>query len=120
LCPGLIIFSGGKLQHPLGQQGIREHLLQLGVLLLQLLEPPGLVEVHLAELALPAVEGYVRYIKLLARLRDTAALIGIPEDPDLLLRGESFPFHGLGSFRLGPRPTHHPVQQRRVTSQSFC
>lgn len=42
------------------------------------------------------MEGHAREVKLLAGRRDTDALGGLPEDPDLLLHGELFVLHGLG------------------------
>ena len=58
--PGLEFFFAYKLQHPILQQRFGEHLLELAVLPLQLLEPPGVVDFHLPELSLPAMEADLR------------------------------------------------------------
>ena len=49
LCSGLSIFCVHRLQHAVPQQRVREHLLQLRVLPLQLLHPFDLVDVELSE-----------------------------------------------------------------------
>jgi hypothetical protein len=72
---------------------------------LQLLELLGLVELHHAKLALPTVEGLFADAVLLAHAYDGAAgLVSLAQYADLLLRGISFAFHGLGPFWI-PRLT---------------
>jgi hypothetical protein len=90
LCPGLIIFFAHVLQHPLGQQGLRQHLLQLGVLPFQCLQTLRLVEVHLPELLLPTMERDLGDVLLPAQFHEVLAAIGLPQNADLVLRRISF------------------------------
>jgi hypothetical protein len=83
--PRAHIFFDDILQNPLREQGLRQQLLQLRVLLFELLQPSGLVEIHLTELLLPTVEGNFGDVLLLADLHDAFAAVGGPQNVDLVL-----------------------------------
>ena len=68
------------------------------VLLLELLEPLGLVDVHHAELLAPAVEGLLADAVLADHLRDALARLRLAQDADPLLGRVAFAFHFLGPF----------------------
>jgi len=97
--------------------GHRALFLQLGILLLQRVAPLGFVEVLSGVLTLLPVEGRVRNAERLARLLAAAALIGVLQDPEPVLRGEALACHGPGAFRFGSRRTHRPVRKRRTMSR---
>ncbi len=61
------------MQDGLVQLGVGQQPRESGVLLLQVLEPPGLVHLHTALLALPAVVGVLGDREILADLGDGRA-----------------------------------------------
>ena len=101
LCPGRTIFFERALQNTLSQHGDGEHLLDLGIFPLQFLQPPSLVEVHLAELLLPTVERHPGDILLPADVHDARTRVRVPQYADILLCRVAFNFHGLWPF-IGP------------------
>ena len=70
-----------------------------GLLVQQLHAPLGLIDLHHAELALPAMEGLLAYLLFPAHVQDR--LVGslrLPQDADLLLGSIPFAFHCMGPF----------------------
>jgi len=65
---GLRVFFDDDLEDALLQQPVGQHLLELLVLLLELLQPPDVRVGHHPELLLPAVERLRRDVQLLADL----------------------------------------------------
>ena len=63
---------------PVLEQRLRQHLLELCVLPLQVLQPPGLVHLHVPELLLPPVERRLRDVRLPADLLDRLEAILVP------------------------------------------
>jgi len=102
LCSGLTIFCVDRLQHPVLQQRVGEHLFELTVLSLQFLQALRLVGVHHPKLTLPAVERDFGDVPVLADLDDVFAAVGFPQNADLFLGRVSFAFHDLGSFLRAP------------------
>jgi len=91
--PGLQLFFAYELQDPVLEQRLRQHLLKFGILPLKLLEPLGLVDLHLPKLLLPPVECHFRDVLLSAYFRDRIAAIRLPKDPDLILCRVFLAFH---------------------------
>src|SRR5574343_1365785 len=76
-----------QIQVRLGQQ-----VLELGVLRLQLAQPPRLRDIHATELGAPLVERGVREAALAADLSHRHAGLGLLEEPDDLFLSElAFP-----------------------------
>jgi hypothetical protein len=98
LCAGLTIFFERVLQDLFRQHRLGQHLLELRVLPLQFLQPPGLVQVHVPKLLPPTVERHVRDVLLPADFHDALPAVHFPQDADFLLRAITFPFHDLGPF----------------------
>ena len=64
---------------------VGEHPLEPGVLLLKLLELLGLIDLHHAELLLPAMEGLLADLLLAADVQDRlVASFSLPQNADLL------------------------------------
>jgi hypothetical protein len=98
--PGSQFFFQGILRDPFCQHRIRQHLFQLRVLSLQLLQLLGFVHLHVRELFLPTVNRHVRDVLLPADFHDAFPCVRFPYDADLVLRAIAFSFHSLNSFLL--------------------
>lgn len=94
---GLGVSPGGLLQDQLIQRQVGDRPPQAGVLLLQLLQPLGLIHLQPVVLLPPAVVGLLSHPQRPAHLPYTAALrqghLGFPEFVDDLLDGMLLPGH---------------------------
>ena len=96
--PGSEVSLGEVLEHGLLQLGLRQKLLEPGILLLQLSQPSGFLGLHPAVLLPPAVVGRLRHLDDAADVGDGLALgdqlLGGLELADDLLRCVPGAFHG--------------------------
>jgi len=84
--------------------------LEPSILLLKLFGLHGLVDLHPAELLLPAVEGLLAYLLLATDVHDRLpASISLPKNADLLFYRVSFAFHCTGPS-YSPRLTIQAAQ----------
>jgi len=118
LFPGPTIFGVDRLQPPVLQQRVRQHLLQLAVLALEFLQPLRLVHLYHPKLALPSMERHLRDVTLPADLDDAFATVGLPQYANDLLRRVSFAFYESGSLSTGPRLSRPADDFAAVTSSS--
>src|SRR6185437_6856396 len=95
----LPFFSGDLLEDVDLEVSVRDHLLQPAVFLLELPEPFHVARLQAAEVFAPGVDRLRAHTVLLRHLRDRF-LVGLPQDRDHLLVGESRLLHGSLS---GPR-----------------
>ena len=99
--PGLQFFFAHRLQHPVLQQRLRQHLLEFTVLAFQFLQPPSIVDFELPELLLPAMKAHLREVVFPTDFKDRFARVRLPQDANLLFGRIPFAFHS-GSFLLAP------------------
>ena len=90
--PGSELFFAYEFEDSDFQQALRQHLLELSVLTLKILQPLGLVDLHLAELLLPTMEAHLREVVLSAHLPDALASVRLPQYPNLVLCAVSLSF----------------------------
>ena len=76
--PGSELFFAYEFEDSDFQQALLQHLLELPILPLKILQPFGLVNLHLAELLLPPVEAYLREVVLSAYIPDALAGVCLP------------------------------------------
>ena len=118
--PGSELFFAYEFEDSDFQQAFGQHLLELAVLTFKVLQPLGLVDLHLPELLLPPVEAHLGEVVLPAYLHDALGGVRLPQYPDLVLCTVSLSFHGLWGW-LSQRLTHHLAQICEVTSRvSSC
>jgi hypothetical protein len=65
-------------------------------------ESLGLVDLNLAKLSLPPVEGYLGEVVFPAHFRDRFAFVSFPQNADFFLCRISLAFHRLGPFVQTP------------------
>ena len=116
--PGSELFFAYEFEDSDFQQAFGQHLLELAVLTFKVLQPLGLVDLHLAKLLLPPMEAHFREVMLAAYLHNALAGVRLPQDPNLVLCAVSLSFHGLWVW-LSQRLTHHLAQITEVTSYGF-
>src|SRR5665213_518603 len=87
------IFQRRVVEHGIGQQP-----LQLGVLVLERPQLPGLADVHTAILGLPLVDARIAHAMLAAQIGDRDARLVLFQYPDDLVFGEPASFHLWSSF----------------------
>lgn len=89
--PGSQLFFAHELQHPVLQQRLHQHLVELRVLPLKLLQPLDCIHFHLPKLPLPSVECHLRD----ARPQITSPMLRPPSAcrKMRILSSVSFAFH---------------------------
>src|SRR6185503_1847011 len=87
------LFSDQLLQGLVIQREIRHQPLQPAILMLELPQPPSLIDFKAAVLGLPPVERLLADAVPATELGRLAAGLGLFQDPDDLLFGEPFPTH---------------------------
>jgi hypothetical protein len=91
-------------QHLVGKQ-----FLQLRVLVLQRLQPPGVGQVHPAVLSLPIIKGRLGNAVFAAKIRNLRDRLLLAQNPDDLLFRKPLPLH---PSVLQPRPDSNPNQRK--------
>ena len=113
--PGSELFFAYEFEDSDFQQALGQHLLELSVLSLQILQLFCLVDFHLPKLLLPSMEAHFREVVLATHLPNALAGVRLPQYPNLVLCAVSLSFHGLWGW-LTQRLTHHLAQITEVTS----
>src|ERR1017187_9402352 len=96
-CPGLTIFFAYRLQHPVLQQRLGQHLLELAVFPLQFLESSGFLHLQLPKLLLPPVKTHLGDVVFPTHFEDRLARVRLPQNADLVFGCIPLAFHS-GSF----------------------
>jgi hypothetical protein len=90
---GLPFFSGYILEHLNIESLIGHHPLQTRILILKVLKPVRIVDLHAAIFLTPRIKAAVAYAVLTLKLLNRYACLSLLEDADDLFLGKSLSFH---------------------------
>lgn len=101
---GLVVSQERLVQNHLIQSEVRDRLAKSGVLLLQVLQAPGLIRLQTSILLAPSITALFPYTKRLADQSDLLTLgqphFGFPDHPQYLFCCATFPAHLVLLSRL--------------------